>query len=107
MKNLLRAAWIALVVATPFAAAPFAATPVAAQGQTLGVLRGPAPAQALYDPFGPYGGRAPWSPPWEVDTGSDNDRIPSRPRYQQGGGTQTGGPARNLLPSDRLHIVPR
>lgn len=97
MTNLLKAALVSLAVATPFAA----------QGQPYRLVRGPAPAEALFDRFGPYGGLAPWSAPWEYDTGSDNDDIPSRPRYQQGGGTQTGGPARNLLPGDRLHIVPR
>jgi hypothetical protein len=97
MDNLLKLALVALAVGTPFAA----------QGQSHRFVRGPAPAEAIFDPFGPYGGRAPWSPPWVYDTGSDNDDIPSRPRYQQGGGTQTGGPARNLLPSDGLHIVPR
>lgn len=107
MTNGLKAASLALVLATPFAATPLFATAVAAQGRIDRVLRAPAPAEALFDRFGPYGGRAPWSAPWEYDTGSDNDDIPSRPRYQQGGGTQTGGPARNLLPSDRLHLVPR
>jgi hypothetical protein len=65
------------------------------------------PIRSLQDPFGPYGGCAPGSAPWEYDTGGDNDRFPERPRYQQGGGQQTGGPARNLIPGDRFHIVPR
>ena len=52
-------------------------------------------------------GRAPWNTPWEYDSGSDNDRRPELPYYQQGRGQQTGGPARNLLPDDGLHIVPR
>lgn len=56
---------------------------------------------------GGVGGRAPWSRPWEYDSGSDNDRRPELPYYQQGRGQQTGGPARNLLPDDGLHIVPR
>ena len=56
---------------------------------------------------GSVGGRAPWSRPWEYDSGSDNDRRPELPYYQQGRGQQTGGPARNLLPDDGLHIVPR
>ena len=53
------------------------------------------------------GGRAPWNQAWEYDSGSDNDRRPELPYYQQGRGQQTGGPARNLLPDDGLHIVPR
>ena len=56
---------------------------------------------------GPVGGRAPWSRPWEYDSGSDNDRRPELPYYQQGRGQQTGGPARNLLPDDGLQIFPR
>lgn len=56
---------------------------------------------------GGVGGRAPWSRDWEYDSGSDNDRRPELPYYQQGRGQQTGGPARNLLPDDGLHIVPR
>ncbi len=59
------------------------------------------------DATGTVGGRAPWSAPWVYDTGGDNDRHPELPAYQQGGGQQTGGPARNLLPDDGLHIVPR
>lgn len=74
------------------------------------------PAAALAGPYrvvpdadatGSLGGRAPWSQPWEYDSGSDNDRFPERPYYQQGRGQQTGGPARNLLPDDGIHIVPR
>lgn len=53
------------------------------------------------------GGRAPWSQPWEYDSGSGNDRRPELPYYQQGRGQQTGGPARNLLPDDGLHLFPR
>ena len=52
-------------------------------------------------------GRAPWSAPWQYDSGGDNDRRPELPYYQQGGGQQTGGPARNLLPDDGLHLFPR
>ncbi|MBB2961967.1 hypothetical protein [Methylobacterium sp. R2-1] len=52
-------------------------------------------------------GRAPWNAPWEYDSGSDNDRRPELPYYQQGRGQQTGGPARNLLPDDGLHLFPR
>lgn len=57
--------------------------------------------------IGGVGGRAPWSRGWEYDSGSDNDRRPELPYYQQGRGQQTGGPARNLLPDDGFHIVPR
>ncbi|MFD0933683.1 hypothetical protein ACFQ12_00580, partial [Methylobacterium trifolii] len=53
------------------------------------------------------GGRAPWNAPWAYDSGSDNDRRPELPYYQQGRGQQTGGPARNLLPDDGLHLFPR
>ena len=53
------------------------------------------------------GGRAPWNAAWQYDSGSDNDRRPELPYYQQGGGQQTGGPARNLLPDDGLHLAPR
>lgn len=59
------------------------------------------------DATGSLGGRAPWNAPWEYDTGSDNDRRPDLPYYQQNRGTQTGGPARNLLPYDGFTIVPR
>lgn len=44
---------------------------------------------------------------YDYDTGSDNDKHPERPRSQQGGGQQTGGPARNLIPGDSLHFGPR
>jgi hypothetical protein len=56
---------------------------------------------------GPMAGRAPWQAAWQCDSGGDNDRRPDLPYFQQGGGQQTGGPARNLLPSDNLHFVPR
>jgi hypothetical protein len=56
---------------------------------------------------GSVGGRAPWQERWQYDTGSDNDLRPELPYYQQGGGQQTGGPARNLLPNDRLQLSPR
>jgi hypothetical protein len=52
-------------------------------------------------------GRAPWQQPWEYDSGSDNDRHPERPYYQQGRGQQTGGPSRNLVPGDGFTISPR
>lgn len=52
-------------------------------------------------------GRAPWQAQWEYDSGSDQDRRPELPYYQQGRGQQTGGPARNLIASDPFHIVPR
>ncbi len=70
------------------------------------------PLPALAAPLGAPvpvtpGGRAPWNAPWAYDSGSDNDRRPELPYYQQGRGQQTGGPARNLLPDDGLHIFPR
>jgi hypothetical protein len=70
----------------------------------------PVTAQAAPYAYGAptgVGGRAPWSQPYEYDSGSDNDRRPELPYYQQGRGQQTGGPARNLLPDDGLHLVPR
>ncbi|MBX9932659.1 MAG: hypothetical protein K2Y56_14140 [Methylobacterium sp.] len=78
----------------------------------LATLAAPGVAQARgpsrdIDATGTVGGRAPWSQNWEYDSGSDNDRRPELPYYQQGRGQQTGGPARNLLPEDGLHIVPR
>jgi hypothetical protein len=81
--------------------APFAAS---AQG-------GPYPGAPLAGPrdidaTGSVGGRAPWSQPWEYDSGSGNDRRPELPYYQQGRGQQTGGPGRNLLPDDGLHLFP-
>jgi hypothetical protein len=51
--------------------------------------------------------RAPWQEPWQYDTGGDNDNRPELKPWQQSGGQQTGGPARNLVPRDNLHIVPR
>ncbi|NNM71708.1 hypothetical protein [Enterovirga aerilata] len=68
-----------------------------------------------YDPgYGPrvieqpgWRSRAPWQPPWQYDTGGDNDNRPELRPWQQSGGQQTGGPARNLLPKDNLHIAPR
>lgn len=52
-------------------------------------------------------GRAPWSQPWEYDTGGDNDARPELPYYMQGRGQQTGGTARNLLPCDGFTITRR
>lgn len=52
-------------------------------------------------------GRAPWQQPYEFDSGSDNDRRPELPYYQQGRGQQTGGPDRNLIPYDSITISPR
>lgn len=95
MRNLLCAVLLAATVGAPT---------VQAQAPACGPR---VPIQSLQDPFGPFGGCAPGSAPWEYDTGGDNDRFPERPRFQQGGGQQTGGPARNLIPGDRLHIVPR
>ena len=85
--------------------------PAALLATTLAASAQPSP----YDRYGPrdidatgtVGGRAPWSPPWAYDTGGGNDRRPELPAYQQGGGQQTGGPARNLLPDDGLQLFPR
>ena len=74
---------------------------------TLSAAAGPLRGPALAGPAEPAGGRAPWNAPWEYDSGSDNDRRPELPYYQQGRGQQTGGPARNLLPDDGLHLFPR
>ena len=52
-------------------------------------------------------GRAPWQAPYEFDSGSDNDRRPELPYYQQGRGQQTGGPTRNLLHYDGGTLTPR
>ncbi len=65
------------------------------------------PNAGIVGPTGAVSGRAPWNAPYEYDSGSDNDRFPERPYYQQGRGQQTGGPARNLLPDDGLHLFPR
>ncbi|WP_336487547.1 hypothetical protein [Methylobacterium nigriterrae] len=67
------------------------------------------PAPGLLGPKVPItvGGRAPWNQPWEYDSGGDNDHRPELQYYQQGRGQQTGGPARNLLPDDGLHLFPR
>ncbi len=72
---------------------------------SAGTIRVP-PAQR-YDTVDPASGRAPWNSDWEYDSGSGNDRRPELPYYQQGRGQQTGGPARNLLPDDGLHLFPR
>ncbi len=78
------------------------------------ILAGATGAQAQSYGYGPRVvestgslGRAPWQDPWQYDTGGDNDNRPELKSYQQSGGQQTGGPARNLLPRDNLHIVPR
>ena len=52
-------------------------------------------------------GHAPGYPNWQYDTGSGNDRRPELAPWQQGGGQQTGGPARNRIPSDNLYLYPR
>ena len=67
----------------------------------------PLPDAGIVGPTGAVSGRAPWNAPYEYDSGSDNDRRPELPYYQQGRGQQTGGPARNLIPDDGLHLVPR
>lgn len=86
------------------AAALVLAAPLAASAQGY---YGPRPVPRDIDATGALGGRAPWNAPYEFDSGGDNDRNPALPYYQQGRGQQTGGPARNLLPDDGLHIVPR
>ncbi|GJE41898.1 hypothetical protein [Methylobacterium soli] len=85
-------------------AALAALVPVAAQAGSYG-----RPAAGILGPEIPItlGGRAPWDQPWEYDSGGDNDRRPELEYYQQGRGQQTGGPARNLLPDDGLHLFPR
>ena len=52
-------------------------------------------------------GRARWNDASQYDSGSDNDRDPARPYYQQGGGQQTGGPARNRIGGDGFNLSPR
>ena len=86
------------LLALAMVVAPFTATAAGyGRGPQIGDVEG----------TGSIGGRAPWSREWEYDSGSDNDRRPELPYFQQGRGQQTGGPARNLLPDDGLHIVPR
>ncbi len=84
-----------------FIAILMAGAPLAASAQGYG--RAPARDVDVTGSVGP----APGQPAWRYDTGGDNDRRPDLPAYQQGGGMQTGGPARNLVPSDRFQIVPR
>lgn len=95
----MKTALSALLILT-MAGAPFAAQAGA------GVSRGGSVVRDI-DVTGGVGGRASWNRDWEYDSGSDNDRRPELPYYQQGRGQQTGGPARNLLPDDGLHIFPR
>jgi hypothetical protein len=97
-ENFVKQAVCLLVVG----AAVLAALPAVAQGYP----HKSRPAAREVETTGSVG-RAPWQQPWEYDTGSDNDRRPELPYYQQGRGQQTGGPDRNLLPDDGLHIVPR
>lgn len=100
MKTTIRKTTVAAVLGLGTAGLPLAA----AAGPV--VLRG-GPAVIDVDTTGGVGGRAPWSRPYEYDSGGDNDRRPELPYYQQGRGQQTGGPARNLLPDDGLHLFPR
>ncbi|KQQ18305.1 hypothetical protein ASF53_08120 [Methylobacterium sp. Leaf123] len=88
------------------AAAVFLGTMLAAGAAAAGPVRA---GDSFYTgPAVPaVSGRAPWNAPWEYDSGSGNDRRPELPYYQQGRGQQTGGPARNLLPDDGLHLFPR
>jgi len=81
-------ALVAVVVGAPFSAS------------ALGIGTIPDDPRAT----GASGGRAPWSYAWQYDSNGGNDRRPELPAYQQGGGQQTGGPARNLLPDDGLHF---
>ncbi len=84
-----------------------AGAPVAAVAQGVGSGPPRILIERDVDVTGSVGGRAPWNRPWEYDSGSDNDRFPERPYFQQGRGQQTGGPSRNLLPYDGLTLVPR
>lgn len=84
-----------------------AAAPGVAGAQSSGYSPRPLVVPLDVGATGSVGGRAPWNRPWEYDSGSDNDRFPERPYYQQGRGQQTGGPSRNLLPNDGLQLVPR
>lgn len=86
--------------------AAFAASPLPAFAGSYG-LQPPYPNAGIAGPTGAPSGRAPWNAPYEYDSGSDNDRRPELPYYQQGRGQQTGGPARNLLPDDGIHLFPR
>ena len=97
MKNVLP-----MLVLVTIAGAPLAASAQEHRSRPLHI-----PVIRDIDATGSLGGRAPWNQPWEYDSGSDNDRFPERPYYQQGRGQQTGGPARNLLPDDGLHLFPR
>ena len=97
MRKILCVLMLAAVAGTPLVAS--------AQGYNYRPLQ--VPVIRDVDATGSLGGRAPWNQPWEYDSGSDNDRFPERPYYQQGRGQQTGGPARNLLPDDGLHLFPR
>ena len=76
----------------------------------LAILPGGASAQANRyaqpAPTGSYG-RAPWAQPWQYDSGGGMDRRPELAPYQQGGGQQTGGPARNLIPQDGFSVFPK
>jgi hypothetical protein len=92
-------------LAIPIVLAALASIPFPAQAQRS--FDGPGAAERSVEVTGSIGGRAPWSQPWEYDTGSDNDNRPELKPYQQSGGQQTGGPARNLLPDDGIHLVPR
>ena len=97
MRKILCVLMLAAVTGTPLAAR--------AQGYSYRPLQ--VPVIRDVGSTGSLSGRAPWNQPWEYDSGSDNDRFPERPYYQQGRGQQTGGPARNLLPDDGLHLFPR
>lgn len=94
------------LIGSSLVGAVFAAVTLTAGGAVAGPWRGG--EAVLAGPAVPaVSGRAPWSAPWEYDSGSGNDRRPELPYYQQGRGQQTGGPARNLLPDDGLQLFPR
>ncbi|WP_019904193.1 hypothetical protein [Methylobacterium sp. 77] len=93
LSTLVALTMVAIPLAAEAGAGPYRERPVARDIDSTGGIT--------------VGGRAPWNQPWEYDSGSDNDRRPELPYYQQGRGQQTGGPARNLLPDDGLQIFPR
>ncbi|WP_232631871.1 hypothetical protein [Methylobacterium sp. Leaf118] len=94
MRRMMTGALMVALVGSALAAGAAQAGPLYGER----VIEGPAVSTA--------GGRAPWNQAWEYDSGSGNDRRPELPYYQQGRGQQTGGPARNLLPDDRLRLFP-
>ena len=95
MRNLLRTVLLAALIGSPAA--------VQAQAPACGRV----PIQSLYDPFGPYGGCAPWSAPWEYDTGGDNDKRPELPRFKPAGRRATSCPTTACISSrDKAATLP-